>query len=447
MDGHLIDSRIFGHQWSTTESRGIFAEHARVARWLEVIVSLARAQADCGIIPASSAAAIERLREVELPIDEIAERTRATSHSTLGMIQVLRGLLPEEAAEHVYYGTTVQDVTDTSQVLELRAVGALLWRDWREIEATLLALAAAHRDTPMAGRTHGQPGSPITFGFKVASWADEIGRHLSRLHEGRPRWLVGQLGGAVGTLAFFGEQALPLRRRLCERLALGEAEISWLSSRDRLAEFGHVVAMGVTSLARIANEVYTLQRREIGELAEKTNPSTVGSITMPHKRNPEVSEQIVTLAHLVRHQASVLNDTMLQEHERDGRGWKAEWMVVPELCHLALAASAMARTLLAGLEVDTQAMQRNLGRSASSEHVLSLMSARIGKHRAQALLQDAYRDAGDGRRSLRDVLGDVATESELAGLVDIDVGAAGAMVDRVLDAARRRRETEGEAWT
>ena len=328
----------------------------------------------------------------------------------------------------------------------MRAVGSLLWRDWRQIEAKLLDLAAEHRSTPMAGRTHGQPGAPITFGFKVASWADEIGRHLTRLREARPRWLVGQLGGAVGTLAFFGDRALPLRRTLCHRLGLSEPDISWLSARDRLAEFAHVVAMGVSSLARIANEVYTLQRREIGELAERAGPSTVGSITMPHKRNPEVSEQIVTLARLVRAQASVLTDTMVQEHERDGRGWKAEWVVLPEICHMALAASSMAKDLLAGLEVDAQAMRRNLGSSSSSEHVLSLMSARVGKHHAQALLQDAYRRAREQQQPLSDVLKGIATESELAALIDIDLGAAGLMIDRVLDAARRRRGAEGEPW-
>jgi adenylosuccinate lyase len=446
MDAHLIDSEIFGHQWATTESRAIFAEKARVTRWLEILIALAQTQAECGIIPAESAEKIAHLRGVELPIGEIAARTRETSHSTLGMIQVLRNMLSGASAEHVYYGTTVQDITDTSQVLELCAVGALLWRDLWLVEDALLQLAVRHRLTPMAGRTHGQPGAPISFGFKVASWADEIGRHLQRLREGRNRWLVGQLGGAVGTLAFFGDRALDLRAAFCRQLSLGEPDIAWLCARDRLAEFSHVVAMCVSSLARIANEVYALQRREIGELAERTNPSVVGSITMPHKRNPEVSEQIVTLARLVRAQASVLTDTMVHEHERDGRNWKAEWVVFPEICHFALAATAMARELVSGLEVDSAAMSLNLGASSSSEHLLSAMSARLGKHRAQGLLQDAYRQAREERRALSDVLEGVATEAELAELSYVDIGAAGLMVDRVVDTALRRRESESEQW-
>jgi adenylosuccinate lyase len=446
MDAHLIDSRVFGHQWATAESRAIFGEAARVARWLDVVIALAEAQAESGIIPSTSAEDISRLRGASLSIDDIAARTRETSHSTLGMIQVLREQLPAAAAEHVYYGATVQDITDTSQALELRAVGALIWRDLWRLEFDLLQLAVRHRTTPMAGRTHGQPGAPISFGFKVASWADELGRHLMRLREGRERWLVAQLGGAVGTLAFFGNRALELRAAFCRRLNLGEPDISWLSCRDRLAEFSHVVATSVTTLARIANEVYALQRGEIGELAERTRASTVGSITMPHKRNPESSEQIVTLARLTRAQAGILTDTMMQEHERDARGWKAEWAALPELCHYALAAMAMARDLVSGLEVDESAMALNLGPGSSSEHVLSALSARLGKHRAQGLLQEAYRRARDERLPIADLLAGVANEVELAELSQVNMGASSLMVDRVAEAARRRRASESENW-
>ncbi len=446
MDAHMIDSRIFGHQWTTSDAQAIFAESARVARWVEVLVALARAQAECGIIPKDTLPDIEGLADRELPIDEIAERTRATSHSTLGMIQVLREHLSEKSREYIYYGTTVQDITDTAQVLELRAVANLIWRDLWAIEADLLALAETHRETPMVGRTHGQPGSPISFGLKAAVWADEIGRHLQRLKDGRDRWCVGQLAGAVGSLGFFGEQALSLRKAFCTELDLNEPDISWINARDRLAEFAQVLAMAATTLARISNEVFTLQRMEIGELAEKSNPNTVGSITMPHKRNPEASEQIVALARLVRVNANVLTESMVQENERDARGWKVEWAVFPELCHYALAATKMARQLVAGLEVNQKAMARNLGAEAGSERVLSKMSARLGKHAAQAVLQEAFLKARDTGVTVRDALSHVATNEELVDLATPDIGASAEMVDRVIRSANRRRADETGAW-
>lgn len=448
MDGHLIDSQVFGHQWSTPESHAIFDESARVSRWVHVIAALAEAQAEVGIIPSSSAGEIGRLRDLDLDLAAVAEQTRTTSHSTLGLIQVLQQLLPADAAEHVYYGVTVQDVTDTAQALELQAVGNLLWRDLWRVEEALLGLATRHRDDPMLGRTHGQPGAPITFGFKAATWADELGRGLARLHQGRDRWLVAELGGAVGVLGFFGDQALPLRAAYCRRLGLGEPAISWLTTRDRLAEFAQVVAACTVTLARIANEVYALARPELGEVREPSSATTVGSITMPHKRNPELSEQVVALSRLARSMTGVLTETMLGEHERDARSWKAEWVALPELCHYSLAASAMARTLVTGLEVDPARMLTNLDASgtSASERLLSTMSARLGKHHAQALLQDAYRESTRDGRALASVLEGRIKAEELGELGRVHTGAAAAMADEVVARAAHRRTAESESW-
>lgn len=448
MGSHLIDSPVFGHLWATDESRALFSDVGRIERWLQVLAALARSQAELGIIPASSAAAIATLDARAVDLDAVAAGTRQTSHSTLGFIRVLQELLPSDAAEHVYYGITVQDLTDTATALEIDAVGRMLFRDLVAIEADLVELAEQHRDTPMVGRTHGQPGAPITFGFKAASWCDEIGRAVDRLAAGRSEWVVGQLGGAVGTLAFFGDDALALRASFCRHLGLGEPDISWLTARDRLGDFAACVALAVTGLARLANEVYVLQRRELGEVLEPTSGSTVGSITMPHKRNPEISEQVVTLARLVRTQAALLADTMVQEHERDGRGWKAEWVAFPELAHYGAAAAALSRQMVAGLEVVPEAMLANLRAAGdtTSEHLLALVSARLGKHRAQAVLNDAYRVAASTGRPLAEVLASELTTEELAELDVIDVGAAGPLVDRVVRTARRRRDDPGCRW-
>ena len=242
----------------------------------------------------------------------------------------------------------MQDLTDTWTVLAARRVMAVAWRDLRTLAGLLADLAVTHRATVMVGRTHAQPGAPITFGWKAASWADEVGRHLERLHEGRHRWPVVQLGGAVGTLGFFGDQGPALRAAVCRRLGLADPGISWLTSRDRLVEQAFVLALVTGTLARIGNEVMELQRAEIGELAEGSDGAVVGSITMPHKRNPERSEHLDTLARLARAQAGVMLEAMVQIHERDGRGWKAEWPAFPELCLLTSSALALAIDLVAG---------------------------------------------------------------------------------------------------
>src|SRR6185312_15920791 len=349
------------------------------------------------------------------------------------------------AAEHVYFGATVQDLSDTWFGLVMRDVGELVAGRLGALGGLLGELAATHRDTVMAGRTHGQPGAPITFGFKVAGWVDELDRHLDRLREGGPRWAVGQLGGAVGVLAFYGSDRLELRRRFCAQVGLADPGISWLTSRDRIAEFGHLLAMVCATLARIGGEVYELSRPEIGELRESLPVGAVSSITMPHKRNPEGSEHLDTLARLVRAHAGLLLEGMDQQHERDGRGWKTEWVSLPEVCELTVTALDVARRVLEGLEVHPEAMAGNLaagGEDLHSEQILAALSAQRGKHAAQALMAEAVASglAAPGLSSAVADRAGLAPAVVAAWAERLATGAAGAMVDRVLGRVRSMRE-------
>ncbi len=439
MGTRLTDSPMYAHLWGTPELEQVFGDEARLQTWLDVLVALARSQATLGIIPAEAAEQIAGQARAELlDLDEIAEQTRRSGHSTLGLINGLEQVLPSSAREYVYFGATVQDLTDTWFGLVMRDVAAIVWRDVCAIETTLLDLAEWYRDTVMAGRTHGQPGAATTFGLKAASWADELYRHRSRLRQGYPRWATGQLAGAVGTLAFFGPAGPGLRASYCAALGLADPGISWLTARDRVAEFGHVLAAVCGTLARIGGEVYELQRPEIGELREPlTATAGVSSITMPHKRNPELSEHLDTLARLARSSAAVLLESMVGQHERDGRSWKAEWVALPEVCLLTGAALRFARLLVDGLEVDTAAMARNAAAyPLGTEQVLAELSGRLGKHRAQRLLQDLLRDGAAGLPERLEQAG-VATAGEVRAWLDRDaVEIAGLMVDHVVTRGR-----------
>ncbi len=440
MATRLTSSTLYAHLWGTAELAGIFEERAMLQSWLDILAALARAQSTLDIVPAGSAAAITAAARVDaLDLHYVAEQTRVTSHSTLGLIRGLLRVLPAQVREHVYVGATVQDVTDTWFGLVMHRVGEIVQRELTELEGLLLDLAQRYRDTVMPGRTHGQPGAPITFGFKVASWADEVHRQLERMCDGRGRWPVGQLGGAVGVLAFFGPAGTQLRARFCAEIGLADPGISWFTARDRVAEFGSVLAMVCGTLARIGTEVYELARPEIGELSEAAPPGAVSSITMPHKRNPEGSEHLDTLARLARSSAAVLVEGMVGGHERDGRSWKAEWVALPEVCQLTGAALALARTLVDGLEVHPEAMARNVdrfGAGLGSERVLAGLSAQLGKHRAQQALHEILREDDSDLATGLSTRG-LATEAQVRAWATAPaVDAATAMVDTVLARAR-----------
>lgn len=446
MSLHVTDSVLFGHLWSTPEMSRWFDDAGRLEAWTSILVVLAEAQAEVGVIPAEAAATIRSdCRADRLDLEVVAAHTRASGHSTLGLIRALREILPEPAARWVYHGATVQDVTDTWTALSLRHVGDILQRDLDRLIAAARSLAEAHRDTPMCGRTHGQPGLPITFGFKVAVWIAELDRHRQRLAQGRARWEVAELGGALGTLEFFGDAALPLLEAFASRLSLGVPSVPWLTARDAIAEFTTLLALVTGTLAKIGTEVYELQRPEIGELREPARVGQVGSITMPHKRNPERSEHLDTLARLVRKDAAVAVEGVIAAHERDGRSWKAEWALLPEACAMSGVALMLGIELLEGLEVDVARMRANLdaqGDYLCSEPMMRALGEHIGKHEAHEVVYTAaLRGRAEGTDLRLALLEDRAVVRHLdAAALDAALdptaalGAAPAFVDRVLAA-------------
>jgi adenylosuccinate lyase len=430
---------VYGHLWSTGETRALFDDDGRTRMWLDILGVLAEAEAELGLIPEAAGRAIAaRVRE---PVDlaAVASETRATGHSTLGLIRVLQRDLGDDAREWVYYGATVQDVSDTWTGLVARRMLDIAERDLGTIDAALARLAGEHRDTVMLGRTHGQPGLPITFGYKAAVWLAEVRRHRERLVQARPRLVVGQLAGAVGTLSAWGPYGLELQRRVLDRLGLGVPEIPWTSARDRVAELGALLALITGTLAKVGNEIYNLQRSEIGEVAEAATDGVVGSITMPQKHNPERSEHLVTLARVVRSSADLALEGVVGEHERDGAAWKTEWELLPRACGAAAVSLRLGAELLDGLQVNAERMRANVEAQNGyvlAEPVMLALGEQLGPRRAHELVHAAAARGLAAGVSFREAL---AADPEIAG-VDLDellrvesaLGAARELVDRVL---------------
>jgi adenylosuccinate lyase len=434
---------IFAHLWETAETRELFGDEGRTRAWLSVYGALATAQAELGLIPPAAADAIAARCSRPVDLAAVGEETRRSGHSTLGLIRVIGRDLDESAREWVSYGATVQDVADTWTGLATQRVLAIAARDLEAIEDSLVSLAGRHRDTIMLGRTHGQPGLPITFAFKAAVWIAELRRHRARIESARPRLEVGQLAGAVGTLSAWGPAGPELQRRVLERLGLGAPDISWLGARDRVAELLALLAQITGTLAKIGNEVYNLQRPEIGELSEAPGEGVVGSITMPQKRNPERSEHLVTLARVVRAEAGLAFEGLVSEHERDGAAWKTEWALLPRACGAAAAALALAAELAAGLRVDARRMRENVDAQrgyALAEPVMLALGAELGPRRAHELVHAAAARGHEQDVPFREALtGDPEIAARLAPerIEDLlrpetALGAADGLVDRII---------------
>jgi len=444
---HLIDSLIYQNSWGTLELRALFDDVPRTRSWLEILAVLAETQAAVGLIPEDAALSVaSTCRNIELDanfFEEVRTGFEATNHSTLGLIRAVQRRCPNNSGEWVYYGATVQDITDTWTALVLRKVREIVGRELANVETNLARLASAHRDTVMAGRTHGQIGLPITFGFKAAVWAMEVRRHRRRLTQIAPRLNAGQLAGGVGSLSSLGPRALEVQKLFLEKLGLDAPAISWTTSRDTLAEWFNLLALIASTGDKIGHEVYNLQRSEIGEVSEGFVEGTVGSITMPHKRNPEISEHLGTLARLIRHDTALVLESLVHDHERDGRSWKTEWVVLAQACMATGKLLALLGVLTAKLDIHAERMRANLeasGGFALSEAVMLALAKRTGKQSAHTLVYETAMNAHGAGHGFKEAIQDNAqirahlTAAEIEAIFDyrLQTGQCAAMVDQVL---------------
>lgn len=310
--------------------------------------------------------------------------------------------------EYGHWGATTQDIMDTALAVQLECAFSLIDTELAHIGARLGSLAERYRGTVMPGRSQQQHALPVTFGFKAAVWLAAIDRHRSRLAELRPRVEMGQLGGAVGTLASLGERGLDVQAALCAELGLGEPVITWHTSRDTLAETVGFLAILTGTLAKIGRDVALMSQTEVGEVAEGGGAAGRGaSSTMPQKRNPISAQGLIAAHQAVSRNAGLMLAALPQDHERATGLWHMEWFAIPEAFVLAGGAVRTALVLLEGLQVDSERMHSNLGvtnGAIMTEAVMMALAPRVGRQRAHDWVAEAVRDAQARQSSIRDAL-------------------------------------------
>lgn len=438
--------------------------------WLQAMLdaeaALARAQAKLGTVPPGAAGAITEAARAELfDARALALAARETANPVVPLVRELTRLVAlsdPAAAEYVHRGSTSQDVFDTGAMLVSARVARLVLADLRRTADALYALAAAHRDTPMAGRTLALHAVPTTFGLKAAGWRDLVLDAADRVAGVLWGGLPVSLGGAAGTLAGYLEYAAiavagdtpagldrgryldALNSAFAAETGLARQRTPWHSLRTPVADLAAALAFTTGALGKIAVDVQSMVRTEVDEVAEPAVAGRGRSSAMPHKRNPVLATLIRSAALQVPALAAGLTQCMLAEDERSAGAWHAEWPLLRACLRLAGGAAHTAVELAEGLVVRPDRMRDNLrvtGGQMASERVAAALASGLGRGRAQELLAEASATARRTGRPLAEVLAALPGVAacpdprELSVLLDPlgYTGAADLLVDRALE--------------
>ncbi|WP_142846677.1 adenylosuccinate lyase family protein [Telmatospirillum sp. J64-1] len=429
---------------SYRQARAMFSEQTTVAAHLRFEAALARAEARAGVIPQDAAERIEAACRLDLiDLDLLRKEAGIVGYPIVPLVRQL-ARLSGEAGGWVHWGATTQDVMDSGLMLQARDGLDLVLERLESVCANLRDLVLRHRDTVMVGRSKIQHAAPITFGYKAAVWLSQIERSRDKLAHLRRHGLMLQFGGAVGTLAALGESGLKVRSLLAEELGLTEPPITWHVARDALSDLVYALAMVNGSLAKMGIDVALMMATETDEVREPFVPGRGTSSTMPQKRNPVLSEALISSAKASREGVSLMLDAMVQDHERASMIAHLELRAVAQGVMLAAGAADIAAMLTGGLEVNVEKMRTNFDVTKGlvmAEAAMMGLAREVGRDKAHELVHHACHEASRNNAPLPETLAKTLAECPgipAASLRDVwqpesYLGVGRQMADRVLD--------------
>ncbi|WP_375691711.1 lyase family protein [Pseudooceanicola sp. LIPI14-2-Ac024] len=379
----------------------LFARETLWQSWLDVEAALAEVQAEMGMIPDWAAAGIRGAATLDkVGIEALQSDIRVTHAPILSLTRLL-GRAAGEAGAYVHWGATTQNVMQTARILLIREADHAIRRALGAALDRLAEMAATHAETLMAGRTNRQHALPITFGFKVAGWIEELTRAIDRLDGGGRRLFVLPFGGAVGAMHAFGAEGRELNARLAARFGLGDLLVPGRAINDLFADYVVQLSLLAMTIERIAAEFYLLMTEEIGEISETLDAGTVGSSTMPHKVNPKFVVRVLAEAAELRGLAGSALETGRSSHEGDAAKNQLLSSVLDRAVPLAWTLAEGFEGLLRRIAVNAGRMERNAqlsGGAIATEGLMMLLAPRTGRAEAHDLIHHAldHRAANGG---------------------------------------------------
>ena len=444
-------------RYGSPEMLKIFDEENRLQKMLDVEAALAWAHGQVGNIPKTDAQKIvDKASTKYVKLSRVKEIENEIRHDVMALVRALAEVCGS-SGEYVHLGATSSDMLDTATALQLKEAVNLIEERLNELESVLLSRAEKRKMSIMMGRSHGQHALPTTFGFKAAVWTREVARHIQRLRDCKERLLAGKMSGAVGTQAGLGPKALEIQELVMERLGISASDISTqIVQRDRYAELTCILAILASTLDNIASEIRELQRPEIAEAFEAfEQKKQVGSSTMPHKRNPMISERICGLAKILRSLVSPSLENVPTWHERDLTQSSCERFVIPEECILIDYMLILMIKVLKGLEVDEARMRENMeitqGRMMSEAVMLALAKKGLGRQKAHELTRQLAIKSHNEQRPFKQVLAENSTAKKLLSPEEIEqvmdprnyLGTAPRQIELVIEKTKKERKARG----
>ncbi len=391
-------------RYSRSEMKRVWSDENKYGKWLDVEIAVCDAWAERGVIPRNAIAKIKLAKCNLKRMEEILQETRHDMTAFLGSVAESLG----EESRFVHLGLTSSDVWDTATSLQLVEASDILIQDVKELTAVLAQRAIEHKYTTMIGRTHGVHAEPTTFGLKLALWVEEMRRNLHRLAEAKKTISVGKISGAVGTYATVPPE---VEQKACRKLGLDTAPISnQVLQRDRHAQFVTTLAIMAGSLEKFATEIRNLQKTEVREVEEPFGGGFVstGSSSMPHKRNPELTERVCGLARLVRGFALTSLENIALWHERDISHSSNERIIFPDACMTLDYILALFTSVMRRLQVYPHRMKKNLeltrGLVFSQRVMLALIDKGLKRQEAYEIVQKNAMKVWKGNRSFLTLL-------------------------------------------
>ena len=390
-------------RYSRPRMKGVWSDESKYDRWLRIELAACEAWTEEGVIPGDD---MERLRGVTYNRTRFEEIVKETRHELTAFLSSITEFIGPEG-RWLHLGLTTSDVWDTATSLQLVEAAELLDEETGKLMDALKERAIEHKHTMMMGRTHGIHAEPITFGLKLAVWWDEMRRNLERLAHAREAVAVGMMSGPVGTHATVPPS---VEARVCEHLGLKVAPASTqVIQRDRHAQFVITLALIAASLEKFATEVRALQRTEIGEVAEPFPKGQPGSSSMPHKRNPELSERVCGLARLMRGHAVTALENVALWGERDISHSSNERIILQDSCLALDYILDLFAGVIRGLNIFPDRMKRNMestrGVLFSQRVLLALVEKGVAREDAYSTVHrrsmESWENGADFRELVR----------------------------------------------